>query len=155
MPKYTISSKEIVMDLIETLRTALATTFAIYFKTHSYHWNVIGPAFPHLHNLFKEQYEDLWASVDDYAEQIRQQDAFAPVSIAEMMSNSQIEEDTELTDARQMLRNLIADHEAAIMVLNAAAVAAKEMEDEAVVNFIGERLAAHSKMRWMLKATAT
>lgn len=143
------------MNLIEALTVALATTFALYFKTHAYHWNVVGPAFPHLHKLFQKQYEDLWGAVDELAEHIRQQDAFAPVSLTDLLALSQVPQETEPVDARQMLRNLIADHEATIMVLNAVLVAAREAEDEAVTNYIGGRLEAHSKMRWMLKATAS
>lgn len=143
------------MNLIEALKVALATTFALYFKTHAYHWNVVGPAFPHLHKLFQEHYEDLWEAVDDLAEHIRQQDAFAPLSLTELLALSQVPQAEELVGARQMLLNLVADHEAAIMTLNAVLVAAQEAEDEAVANYIAGRLEAHSKMRWMLKATAS
>lgn len=143
------------MTLVDTLTSALASTFALYFKTHCYHWNITGPTFPHLHRLFEDQYTDMWEAVDTLAEHIRQQDEFAPTSLSKMVSLSQISEDEECPNARQMVLNLIAEHEAVIMVLNAVLAAAREMEDEAVATFIGDRLAAHSKMRWMLKATAS
>ena len=35
--------------LIQQLRTILGTNFGLYFKAHSYHWNVEGPNFNDYH----------------------------------------------------------------------------------------------------------
>jgi len=53
-----------------SLKTLLANTYALYLKTHNYHWNVKGPNFFSLHKLLEEQYEDLAEAVDDIAERI-------------------------------------------------------------------------------------
>ena len=42
-------------EISEALRKALADTFVLYFKTHSFHWNVEGIHFRALHILFEEQ----------------------------------------------------------------------------------------------------
>ncbi len=54
------------------LEQVLADTFALYSKTHGYHWNVEGPRFSQLHLLFETQYNELWASLDGIAERMRE-----------------------------------------------------------------------------------
>ena len=36
-------------QLTAALHIALANTFVMYFKTHSYHWNIEGPDFTQYH----------------------------------------------------------------------------------------------------------
>jgi starvation-inducible DNA-binding protein len=55
--------------LIATLKVALGNTFCMYFKTHSYHWNVEGMHFPQYHKFFKKVYEDLYGAIDPMSEQ--------------------------------------------------------------------------------------
>ena len=40
-------------------RIALADTFFMYHKAHSYHWNVEGDDFPQWHEKLLEIYEDI------------------------------------------------------------------------------------------------
>jgi DNA-binding ferritin-like protein len=35
--------------LITQLKTILGTNFALYFKAHSFHWNIEGSNFPQYH----------------------------------------------------------------------------------------------------------
>ena len=67
-------------DIAKSLTRVLGNSYVLYVKTHSYHWNVTGPNFHALHNLFEEQYRQIWASLDDIAERIRALDEYAPVS---------------------------------------------------------------------------
>ena len=62
------------------LSRLLADTYAVYLKTHGYHWNVRGPYFASLHGLFMDQYNEEWAALDEIAERIRAQGEFAPQS---------------------------------------------------------------------------
>ncbi len=57
--------------IAEQLEKLLADTYALYGKTHAYHWNVEGPRFHSLHTMFEEQYRELWAALDEIAERIR------------------------------------------------------------------------------------
>ena len=57
-------------SLTDALRRALADTYALYGKTHGYHWNVVGPQFPQLHELFSQQYTEMWTALDELAEQV-------------------------------------------------------------------------------------
>jgi starvation-inducible DNA-binding protein len=58
----------------------------LYAQIHGYHWNVEGPNFRQLHATFEEQYQNLWAALDEIAERIRSQGAYAPGSVADLMA---------------------------------------------------------------------
>ena len=57
--------------MAKAVTAVLADTYALYFKTHAYHWNVTGPRFHDLHAMFEEQYTALWTATDEIAERIR------------------------------------------------------------------------------------
>jgi len=45
--------------IANALKSVLADSYSLYFKTQNFHWNVTGPHFKSLHSLFEEQYTDL------------------------------------------------------------------------------------------------
>ncbi len=59
------------LEIANGLNRLLADTYSLYLKTHSFHWNVTGPMFTSLHQLFEEQYTELAAAVDVIAERVR------------------------------------------------------------------------------------
>ena len=60
--------------LAETLKTLLATSYALSIKAQHFHWNVEGPDFPQYHEFFGNYYEEVYGSIDKLAEIIRQLD---------------------------------------------------------------------------------
>ena len=72
----------------------LADSYIIYLKTQGFHWNVVGPQFEPLHELFQEQYTELAKAIDEIAERIRALDVKAPGSFSEFKSLSSIAEET-------------------------------------------------------------
>ena len=78
------------------LRIALANTFFMYFKAHTYHWNVEGLNFNDYHGYFGGLYEELFDAVDPLAEHIRTAGGYAPVSVAALMSGKTIDENTDV-----------------------------------------------------------
>lgn len=53
--------------ITSALARLLADTYTLYLKTHSYHWNVVGPLFSTLHLEFERHYNDLAVAVDQLA----------------------------------------------------------------------------------------
>jgi len=141
-------------DLVEKTKEVLANTFVLYMKAHSYHWNVIGSDFPQLHKFFGKLYEELHDAVDVLAEQLRQLDSFAPATLSRMVELSTIEEDEKIPTAVNMVNNLITANEKVIDSIKDCYKMAEQLEMYAHSNILQDRLSAHVKHNWMLKATA-
>jgi starvation-inducible DNA-binding protein len=141
-------------DLVEKTKEVLANTFVLYMKAHSYHWNVIGSDFPQLHKFFGKLYEELHDAVDVLAEQLRQLDSFAPATLSRMVELSTIEEDEKIPTAANMVNNLITANEKVIDSIKDCYKMAEQLEMYAHSNILQDRLSAHVKHNWMLKATA-
>ncbi|PSO69492.1 MAG: DNA starvation/stationary phase protection protein, partial [Cyanobacteria bacterium QS_1_48_34] len=46
-------------EIAHGLSRLLADSYLLYLKTHNFHWNVTGPQFHSLHEMFEEQYTEL------------------------------------------------------------------------------------------------
>jgi starvation-inducible DNA-binding protein len=145
--------KEIAMTddakIAEGLAKLLADTYAVYLKTHGYHWNVRGPNFASLHQLFMTQYTEMWTAIDVIAERIRALGELAPQGYAAFANLSSVRDGDPTKDAQAMLSELAADHAALV----ATAKAAREGADDVTASIIDDRIDAHQKHAWMLKAS--
>lgn len=137
----------------EALTKALADSYAVYLKTHGYHWNVRGPNFSSYHNLFMGQYTEMWAALDEIAERIRALGHFAPQGYTTFANLTSIKDGDPENDAQDMLRELMKDHEAVCATLRSVLDLADEASDEVTVDLMTQRLAAHEKHAWMLRST--
>lgn len=140
-------------ELVEKLKVVLASTFAAKLKAQSYHWNVIGSDFPQLHEFFATIYEDYEGAVDPLAEHIRQLDAFAPQTLTRMKELSIISEDEKIPTAEKMLSNLFTCNVHLMNVVVETYEMAEEQKVYALSNFLQDRITAHSKLNWMIKAS--
>ena len=147
-------TKEQRETMAEAVGALLADTYALYFKTHAYHWNVTGPRFHDLHAMFEEQYRELWTATDDIAERIRALGLPAPISYSEMAQSASITPDETTPSADAMIQNLIAGHEQVVRTARKALKLADEHGDEATADLVAPRITAHEKFAWMLRATA-
>jgi len=139
-------------QLIEQMKTILGTTFGLYFKAHSYHWNIEGPDFAQYHDFLGNFYTAVFANVDPIAEHIRALDSYAPVALSRMLELSDIEETDTVPSALTMLSNLKNDNERYMMHLRAGIAAAEGANEPAVGNFLQDILDQHQKQGWMLRS---
>ena len=139
-------------NLVDSLRVLLASNFVLYLKTHAAHWNVRGMFFLELHKMFEDQYNDLWENVDTIAEKVRELDALITLTPQEQMSLSVIDPDQTIQDGVGYIRVLLNDHNRMIMLLNKVFALAQADNNQAIMNYLADRLDAHAKMRWFLKA---
>lgn len=139
------SQKEIAAGLSRLL----ADTYAVYLKTHGYHWNVRGPNFGSLHALFMTHYTEMWAAIDLIAERIRALGEFAPQGYGAFGQLSQIKDGDPAKGANEMLKELAGDH----ATLVATAKAAREGADDVTASLIDARVEAHEKHAWMLNVS--
>jgi starvation-inducible DNA-binding protein len=138
--------------LIEQLKVILGTNFALYLKSHGYHWNIEGSNFPQYHDFLNGFYNDVFLQTDSIAEHIRALNSYAPGSLARMLELADIQEATSIPDAMAMMRDLASDNERFIIHLRAGIAAAEMANEPAVGNFLQDLLDAHQKKGWMLRS---
>ncbi|WP_062069189.1 Dps family protein [Demequina sediminicola] len=143
--------KEINAGLARTT----ADTFALYVKTHGYHWNVTGPHFRSLHLMLEEQYNALFLAVDELAERMRSLGEMAPGSMAEMLELTNLKDHEPTDDAMTMVKNLQRDHEKVASLIRPLSEAADEAGDGATADLYNARLAFHEETAWMLRSFAS
>jgi starvation-inducible DNA-binding protein len=151
-PNTGLSAKQ-RSDIASALNKVLADSYALYLKTHGYHWNVRGPNFQSLHVLLEGQYQDEWAALDDIAERIRALGELAPQGYAAFGNLSSIKDGDPEQDWEGMFKELKADNETVIATLRAAFPVADEAGDEATADLLTQRLTAHEKHAWMIRST--
>ena len=138
--------------LIQSLKEVLADTFAMYLKTHNFHWNVTGPDFPQYHSFLEGLYNELWLATDAIAEHIRAADGYAPGSFTRFKELSSIQDELNIPSASVMMAKLLADN---AIVMATIKKAYDEAEAEGMIglsNFLQDRMDIHAKHRWMLKS---
>ena len=138
--------------LIEQLRTILGTNFGLYFKIHSYHWNVEGSNFVEYHKYLGKLYTQIFNNTDLIAEKLRALGTYAPVSLTRMKEFSDIEEDVSVLEANQIFQNLVIANDRYIIHLRAGIIAAEAANEPAIGNFLQDILDQHQKHAWFLKS---
>jgi len=134
------------------LSRLLADTFSLYLKTHAFHWNVEGPMFNTLHQMFMAQYTELWNALDEIAERIRSLGYPAPGSHKALARLGSIEDTEGVPDAMAMVRELVIGHEAVARTARAAFAPAEKAGDESTADLLTQRLQIHEKTAWMLRS---
>jgi starvation-inducible DNA-binding protein len=138
--------------LSDALKQFLASSFAYYLKAHMFHWNVEGPDFVQLHDLFSEIYEDAFDSIDQTAEFIRTEDEYTPGSLERFKELSLIQDQTKIPRARLMIEELLADTQTMKDLSKSLFDAATQAGREDVADFAANRQGAHGKYGWQLKS---
>jgi starvation-inducible DNA-binding protein len=136
----------------DALSNVLSDTFILYLKTHNFHWNVTGPMFRTLHQMFEEQYKELWPAVDAIAERIRSLGFVAPGSFSEFTEHTYLQESPVATNATEMIAELLRDHQTTARTARSALAAARMAVDAPTEDLLTQRLAAHEKAAWTLRS---
>lgn len=139
-------------DIANGLSRLLADSYTLYLKTHNYHWNVTGPMFNTLHQMFEEQYSELAIAVDEIAERIRALGHPAPGSYKAYAELTGIPEDNDQPDAETMIRRLVEAHEAVARTARNVFPIAEGASDEPTADLLTQRLQVHEKTAWMLRS---
>jgi starvation-inducible DNA-binding protein len=138
--------------IAEGLSKLLADTYTLYLKTHYFHWNVTGPMFNTLHLMFETQYTELALAVDLVAERIRSLGVYAPGTYAQFAKLSSIKDADGVPKANDMIKELVAGHEAVCRTARSVFPASEAAADEATADLLTQRLQLHEKTAWMLRS---
>lgn len=140
-------------ELIKALKTAFASEFAFYLKAHNFHWNVEGVNFKQFHCLFGDIYEEVFGSIDIFAENIRKLGAYAPGSFSRFSMLSTVNDELMVPNALDMVKELLDDSDLMVGIMKNVFDLATELGEDGLANFAAERMDAHQKHSWMLRST--
>lgn len=139
-------------QIADGLSKLLADSYTLYLKTHNYHWNVTGPMFSTLHQMFEEHYTELATAVDDIAERIRIIGHPAPGSYKQFSQLTSIKEEDGVPSAHSMISNLLNGHETVVKSAKDILPIVDEANDEGTLSLLGARIELHEKTAWMLRS---
>jgi starvation-inducible DNA-binding protein len=140
-------------ELQQALKGALADTFVMYFKLHSFHWNIEGVEFPQYHEFFGDMYEDVYGAVDPLAENLRKLGAYAPKSLMDLYDSKSIMEESGIPTLNGMLTAALAANDQVLFSLNKVFGLAQKENKQGLCNFIADRIDTHEKHGWQLRAS--
>ena len=138
--------------IAQGLSRLLADTYVLYLKTHNFHWNVEGPMFQTLHQMFMEQYTEAWNAIDLVAERIRSLGHYAPGTYKEYLGLARVKETPGVPKAEQMVRLLIEGQEAVVRAAREVLPLAERADDQPTLDLLTQRMHIHEKNAWMLRS---
>lgn len=145
-------SSEDRQQIANELSKVLADSYTVYLMTHNFHWNVTGPMFTTLHEMFMNQYTETWQALDEIAERIRALGHYAPGTYAQFADLSSIAEPKGVLNAEEMISLLLQANEALARTLRQAFACADDANDQPTADLLTQRLDVHEKNAWMLRS---
>ena len=143
------------MDQLQQIaKIAFASEFSFALKAQNFHWNVEGTDFFEYHALFEKIYDEVYGVIDDFAENIRKLKTYTPASLSRFNMLTQVKDETEIIPLESMVKELLVDNERMIVILKKAYDAAEAAGKHGFSNFSAERMDAHEKHGWMLRASS-
>ena len=138
--------------IAQGLSALLADSYSLYLMTHNFHWNVTGPQFNTLHQMFMAQYTEQWNALDMIAERIRALGHPAPGTYKEFVKLASIKEVEGVPKATDMIRHLVAAQEATARTARELFPLVDAANDQPTADLLTQRLEVHEKTAWMLRS---
>jgi starvation-inducible DNA-binding protein len=141
------------LEVGQILNLLLADESVLYATTLDYHWNVTGPRFLSLHQLFETQYGQTAARVDAIAERARAIGVGARGNWADLTKAALASADPGMgLSAEGMLSELLALHEDLATRLRLDIPASAALGDIGTADFLTGLLKQHEQSAWFLRA---
>lgn len=155
MPRINIGlTDEQRQGVINLLNQDLADSYLLLVKTKKYHWDVVGPQFRSLHELWEEHYEKLTENIDAIAERIRTLGGYPIGSMEGFLKLATLKEHAgDVPSATGMVANLVQDHEQIVRNLRGHVdQSSEEFQDEGTADFLTGLMEEHEEVAWMLRS---
>jgi len=138
---------------INQLKIAFASQYAFAIKAQNFHWNVEGSDFYQKHKMFQKIYEEVYAAVDDFAENIRKLKAYTPASLYRFSALSAVDDEVEILEPSAMVSELLRDAEKMQEIMKVLFQEAEDRGEHGLSNFLADRQDAFAKHAWFLRST--
>jgi starvation-inducible DNA-binding protein len=140
--------------VMEMLNRDLADAYLLLVKTKKYHWDVIGPQFRTLHELWEEQYMALTQNIDACAERVRTLGGYPIGTMEGFLKLASLKEHAgSVPSTTEMVSRLVDDHEQIIRNMREHITACtEEFNDDGTADFLTSLMLQHEQMAWMLRS---
>ncbi|OUL35428.1 DNA starvation/stationary phase protection protein [Nostoc sp. T09] len=155
MPKINIGlTEQQRQGVIDLLNQDLADSYVLLVRTKKYHWDIVGPQFRTLHQLWEEHYEKLTLNIDAIAERIRTLGGYPVGTLEGFLKLATIKEKAgQVPTATGMVAQLVEDHEQVIRNLrDHVDSSGDEFHDQGTADFLTGLMEEHEQMAWMLRS---
>ena len=139
---------------VNQLKIAFASQYAFAIKAQNFHWNVEGGDFYQLHNMFEDIYDEVYGTIDAFAENIRKIKSYTPASLYRFSALSVVDDETEVLDPQAMVAELLRDAEKMQEIMKGLFTEAEALGHHGLSNFLADRQDAFAKHAWFLRSTA-
>jgi len=99
-------------------------------------------------------YEEVYGSIDDFAENIRKIKSYTPASLYRFSTLTNIDDEVEILTPQQMVEQLLADAEKMQEIMKVLFVQSEANKEHGLSDFIAGRQDAFAKHAWFLRATS-
>lgn len=148
-----ILDQSVCKKISSHLEKWLADNYLLLIKTQNFHWNLRDSRFYSLHQMFEEQYKNLFEGIDEIAERIRMLKIKSPGSMKEFLELSTLDESNGDLTGNQMIQELLKDHISIANYLRAEIEEVTTFGDQGTADLMIRRLQFHEKTAWMLDST--
>ncbi len=140
--------------VVNLLNQDLSDAYLLLVKTKKYHWDVTGPEFRTLHQLWEEHYEKLTLNIDAIAERVRKLGGFPVGTMEGFLKVTTLKEHSgEVPTSTQMVAQLVEDHEQIIRNLREHIDNCSDsFHDAGTADFLTGLMEEHEEMAWMLRS---
>lgn len=147
-----ISEKHLLKSA-ELLSEILSDEMILYVKTRKFHWNVSGESFLELHKLFESQYKQMELSIDLVAERMGKLGQKTQGTMTEFIQLGRLKESPgKFPSSKEMLKELLEDHESLIMSLRKSiGQIAEKINDAGTADFLTGLMEEHESIAWVLR----
>jgi len=147
-----ISDKHLVKSS-GLLTEILSDEMILYVKTRKFHWNVSGESFLELHKLFESQYKQMELSIDLVAERMGKLGQKIPGTMEEFIQLASLKESPgKYATSKEMLKELLDDHESLIVILRKSITQiVDKINDAGTADFLTGLMEEHESIAWVLR----
>lgn len=140
--------------VINLLNQDLADAYVLLVKTKKFHWDVVGPQFRSLHQIWEEHYLALTETIDSVAERVRALGGYPVGTLEGFLKIATLKEEAgTIPTATGMVARLVDDHEQIIRNLRQHIDQSSEnFHDEGTADFLTGLMEGHEQMAWMLRS---
>jgi starvation-inducible DNA-binding protein len=141
-------------EIIAALKTLLADVVSFKFRVHGAHWNVEGEDFREYHDFFEEIYTSADESIDPIAEFIRKFGDYAPFTLPRFVELRTIQDSAPtMSDETSLTEDVYMANQFILTELINLYAKSTTPPLASLANFLAERIDAHQKFDWQLRAS--